>query len=351
MIRKMMGYDKKEKAKKSGEDRGEDDEYTFGKDRVSDDGTEDNEAHVVRKGGMRSSLKKSTSDLKHQSGKKKRVTVRDDQDGDTPPTRSRSRKRRARFGNDNSPEDFDFESEEGDEETGFFGGKKKGGMPKTLSVNDIKKKHGITEANLDKLGGKKGSKLTAERLDLMDRSKSRSKSGVRNQKSVSLGRDITYNQGSPKREIYEAKFEKYITNKRQKDNLERRMKAFEKPDFDVTTKNPQSPSKKSNKYTTVVGAELSFKPSGKYETNNLMPEEYDDYLLREEQIKLRNKDPFKFLGVSNDDKMAFFLLKWVFNAIKRVSEPEDKELKGMSYVTKKDLVKNLVQNDEVMASL
>lgn len=52
-----------------------------------------------------------------------------------------------------------------------------------------------------------------------------------------------------------------------------------------------------------------------------------------------SKDPFKKLGVSNEDKMTFFLLKWIFNAIKRDSAPEDPKLKGKAYVTKVDLVK------------
>ena len=65
-----------------------------------------------------------------------------------------------------------------------------------------------------------------------------------------------------------------------------------------------------------MGAEVSFKPSGKYEAEYLMPNEYEDHLLREEVIRQRDDDPFKLLGVSNEDKMAFFLLKWVFNAIK-----------------------------------
>jgi hypothetical protein len=37
--------------------------------------------------------------------------------------------------------------------------------------------------------------------------------------------------------------------------------------------------------------------------------------------------------------MTFFLLKWVFNAIKRESSLEDPKLKGNAYVTKNDLVK------------
>ena len=42
--------------------------------------------------------------------------------------------------------------------------------------------------------------------------------------------------------------------------------------------------------------------------------------MREELLKKRNDDPFKLLGVSGDDKMTFFLLKWVFNAIKLESD-------------------------------
>ena len=49
--------------------------------------------------------------------------------------------------------------------------------------------------------------------------------------------------------------------------------------------------------------------------------------------------------------MTFFLLKWVFNAIKRDSSVEDPKLKGKSYVTKTDLVKQLIKNDELMRAL
>ena len=38
------------------------------------------------------------------------------------------------------------------------------------------------------------------------------------------------------------------------------------------------------------------------------------------------KDPFKKHGVSGEDKMMFFLLKWIFNAIKIDSNPEDPKL-------------------------
>lgn len=63
------------------------------------------------------------------------------------------------------------------------------------------------------------------------------------------------------------------------------------------------------------------------------------------------KDKFRSLGVSNEDKMTFFLLKWIFNAIKRDSSIEDPKLKGRSYVTKVDLTKQLGKNDELMKAL
>jgi len=56
-------------------------------------------------------------------------------------------------------------------------------------------------------------------------------------------------------------------------------------------------------------------------------------------------DPFKLLGVQNEDKMAFFLLKWVFNAINKI------DISGVRFVTKKDLIKQLDQNAELLAAL
>jgi hypothetical protein len=70
----------------------------------------------------------------------------------------------------------------------------------------------------------------------------------------------------------------------------------------------------------------------------LIPEGYEDHLMREELLKKRNDDPFKLLGVSGDDKMTFFLLKWVFNAIKLESDIQDEKMQGQSYVLKKELV-------------
>ena len=142
---------------------------------------------------------------------------------------------------------------------------------------------------------------------------------------------------SHRREAFEAKFDKYRANKRTKDQIEKRHKLMEQPDFDITTKSRKSPSKKARKYTTVVGAEIDFKPSGKFDKDFLMPEGYEEALMREDLLDTR-KDPFKMLGVSPEDKMTFFLLKWVFDYIKCDSDPDDEELAGKQYVSKKDLV-------------
>lgn len=73
--------------------------------------------------------------------------------------------------------------------------------------------------------------------------------------------------------------------------------------------------------------------------------------MREELLKKRNNDPFKLLGVSNEDKMSFFLLKWVFNAIKRESDIEDAKLCGQTYVVKKELVQQLSKNPELLNAM
>ena len=83
-----------------------------------------------------------------------------------------------------------------------------------------------------------------------------------------------------RRDAFEAKFDKYRANKHTKTVIEKRSKILETPDFDVTTKNRSSPSKKAKKYTTVVGAEIDFKPSGKFDKEYLMPEGYEEALMR-----------------------------------------------------------------------
>ena len=49
--------------------------------------------------------------------------------------------------------------------------------------------------------------------------------------------------------------------------------------------------------------------------------------------------------------MTYFLLKWVFNAIKHESTEDDPVFKGSSYVAKTDLVKQLGKNPELMRAL
>ena len=72
--------------------------------------------------------------------------------------------------------------------------------------------------------------------------------------------------------------------------------------------------------------------------------------MREELLDQR-KDPFKVLGVSQEDKMTFFLLKWVFDAIKQDAEASDEILGGKAYVTKRDLVSQLSKNPELINAL
>ena len=101
---------------------------------------------------------------------------------------------------------------------------------------------------------------------------------------------------------------------------------MEKEDFDIVTKQ-SSPSKNSLRFSKNQNKHAKFDPS------ELIPEGYEDHLMREELLATRNRDPFKMLGVSNEDKMTFFLLKWVFNAIKRDSDSGD-VLEGKAYVQK-----------------
>jgi hypothetical protein len=49
--------------------------------------------------------------------------------------------------------------------------------------------------------------------------------------------------------------------------------------------------------------------------------------------------------------MTFFLLKWVFNAIKRDSAEDDPAFKGASYVSKADFIKQLGKNPEILRAL
>jgi len=130
------------------------------------------------------------------------------------------------------------------------------------------------------------------------------------------------------------------------------MEKLKKDDFEIYMRGPTSPSKRSKRFH-------SKDREPKYEPESLIPANYEEQLVQKklEEDKLRgsvvvnSKDPFKCLGVSNEDKMTYFLLKWVFNAIKRESAIEDTKLQGKPYVTKVDLIKQLGKNDELMTAL
>ena len=49
--------------------------------------------------------------------------------------------------------------------------------------------------------------------------------------------------------------------------------------------------------------------------------------------------------------MTFFLLKWIFNAIKKDAPEDDSKLQGKSYVQKTELSKQLIKNEELMRTL
>ena len=171
-----------------------------------------------------------------------------------------------------------------------------------------------------------------------ERSKSRGQSRGRSTGKSAGRSEEYYNAGSPRRQIFEAKFDKYRANKAEKDRITAKHKSMKMPDFDITTKGTSSPSKLASKFKPTFGASLKNQASGKYDPDQLMPEGYEHHLMREELMRT-DKDPFKVLGVSNEDKMSFFLLKWVYNAIKCDSLDTDEILKGQTFVKKNELVK------------
>lgn len=147
---------------------------------------------------------------------------------------------------------------------------------------------------------------------------------------------------SPRRMIFEAKFSKYKSNKAQKKAIISKVTSAVTPKFDITTKNQSSPSRWKNHFKENMTKSIE----QRQREEDLMPEGYDDYLMREEVLKQKQKqakashaDQFKMLGVNNEDKMTFFLLKWVFNAIKQESDKTDLKLKGKDFCDRKELVK------------
>jgi hypothetical protein len=135
--------------------------------------------------------------------------------------------------------------------------------------------------------------------------------------------------------------------------MKKRVELQKVPDFDITTKNQDSPSRWKNHYP---GARRPGTAQARIDENDLMPEGYEDYLVREDllkkkQLEKEQVDPFKELGVSKEDKMTFFLLKWVFNAIRQPGDPKDHKLKGKDFIDRKELVRQLAKNTELMHEL
>jgi hypothetical protein len=106
---------------------------------------------------------------------------------------------------------------------------------------------------------------------------------------------------------------------------EKKLQKLQKDDFEIYMRGPGSPSKKSKRFN-------SKDKGAKYEPESLLPQDYEQQLVNQKMQEdggatySNTKDPFKKLGVSNEDKMTFFLLKWIFNAIKRDSQLEDSKL-------------------------
>lgn len=157
----------------------------------------------------------------------------------------------------------------------------------------------------------------------------------------------------PRQQIYEAKYEKYLANKKLKREQESRAALTHQEQFDLYTKDCGSPSKNTKRFRTVTDPSAA-RYSGKFDADDLVPPEHDAELLRQAELEKQQRqkgDPFANLGVDSADKMTFFLLKWVFNAIKRDSADDDPKFQGRPYISKSDLIKQLSKNPELMHAL
>ena len=115
-----------------------------------------------------------------------------------------------------------------------------------------------------------------------------------------------------------------MSNKQKKQDLDKKKASQKAEDFDIWTKGPASPSKLTKRYRPNVDPTAP-RVSGKYFDEDLLPE-YTEKELQDRNLKMMQRstgDPFEELGVPAADKMTFFLLKWVFNAIKRDSAEDD----------------------------
>jgi len=159
--------------------------------------------------------------------------------------------------------------------------------------------------------------------------------------------------GDPRQQIYEAKYEKFLANKKARKGHDDKRVSMLKEDFDLYTKGAGSPSKSSKRCKARVDPTAP-SLSGKYNTDDLLAPGMNNSMLTEAELRKQQQargDPFGALGVGSADKMTFFLLKWVFNAIKRDSADDDPHFKGQAFISKTDLTKQLSKNPELLRAL
>jgi len=205
-----------------------------------------------------------------------------------------------------------------------------------------------------------GESLAKPKFDGRNRDRSLTEgTAASTNKGKSRSRSVKKRQASPlayadpRQQIYEAKYEKYLANKKLKGEQETRTTLGQQEQFDLYTKDRGSPSKNTKRFRTVIDPSAA-RYSGKFDAEDLVSPEHDAELLRQAELEQQQRhrgDPFANLGVTGADKMTFFLLKWVFNAIKRDSADADPKFQGRPYIAKSDLIKQLSKNPELMHAL
>lgn len=139
-------------------------------------------------------------------------------------------------------------------------------LKKAPSVGESLAKPKFDYRNLSKDGGTPGA---------AGKGRSRSRS-TKKRESIEPA-PLAYSD--PRRQIYEAKYEKYLANKKAKTDQEQRRAAAAQADFDLYTKGLESPSRNTKRFKTIIDPnDAQF--SGKYHADDLLPPEHDDDLLR-----------------------------------------------------------------------
>ena len=110
-------------------------------------------------------------------------------------------------------------------------------------------------------------------------SKSRGRSKSIKQRSPTQSPLPVYND--PRQQIFEAKFEKYLANKKAKEDHDAKRKSMAKAGFDRYTKMTGSPSKHAGR-AQMKADPLTLSFSGRYNPNDLMPANLDEEELRKQ---------------------------------------------------------------------